>query len=197
MNQKEFVNIALIGLVIVAMGVIGYFMFIQKPNPIIQPPFGDSALPASGDSALPTSRDSALPALGNSALSEIKYEDLSTFGSQGSLACISIANANKEFIVTTEAEYQNLINYRSPFSKCTNFVLPPIDFSQKTLLGKYASGGCSVYFAKKVYKNDSNKKIIYVIDVIEQGACESMIFSSNWILIPKIPSDYTVEFQVK
>jgi len=177
MNQKGGANIVLIVLAIAVVGAVGYFVFIQKPNPSIQSPSV------------------------NSTLTEIQYEDLSKFGSEGSLACISTFDTDvreKEFVVNTETEYQNLINYKSPFSQCVNFVLPPIDFSQKTLLGKYTSGsGCSIDFVKKVYKNDLSKKITYIIDVIEQGACEMAGFSSNWILIPKAPSDYTVEFQVE
>lgn len=177
MNQKGFANIILIVVIVILAGTVGYFVLLQKPSPIIQLPSG------------------------NSTLTEIQYEDLSKFGSEGSLDCISTFDANnreKEFVVNTEAEYQDLINYKSTSSRCTNFVLPAIDFSKKTLLGKYTSGGgCSIDFAKKVYKDDSNRKVKYVIDVIEQGACEKLGFSSNWILIPKIPSNYIVEFQVK
>src|SRR3989344_150777 len=106
MNQKEFANIALVGLAIAIVGVVGYFVFIQ-----ISP--------------------------GNSTLPEIQYEDLSRFGSERNLACISTFNENereREFIVNTETEYQKLLNYKSSFSPlplCANFVLPPIDFSHK------------------------------------------------------------------
>ena len=182
MNQKGFVNIVLVVVIVILVSAVGYFVFSQKPNSdtIIQSP--------------------SLPDI--TTLPEIQYEDLSKFGSKVSLACISISDTNnreKEFVINTEAEYQDLINYKSSFSpSCTNFVLPSIDFSQKTLLGKYASGGgCSIDFTKKVHKDDSNKKVVYVIDVIEQGMCEKLGFSNNWILIPKIPFNYTVEFQVK
>ena len=76
--------------------------------------------------------------------------------------------------------------------------MPSIDFSQYTLLGKYTQGGgCSINFARKVYIDDTNKKIIYSVRVIEEGACEMLGMSMNWALVPKIPSDYIVEFEVK
>ena len=134
-----------------------------------------------------------------SNLIEIQYEDLNKFVSEKSFACISAYNTTskepKEFVINTEIEYQNLPRVSS---QCTNFVLSSIDFSQKTLLGKYASGGgCSIDFVKKVHRDTSNKKIIYTIDVVEQGGCMMFGFSRNWILIPKVPSDYSVEFKMK
>ncbi|MBI2665887.1 hypothetical protein HYX12_04665 [Candidatus Woesearchaeota archaeon] len=105
---------------------------------------------------------------------------------------------DKEFIINSNEDYQKLSDYKSSSPKCEDFELSSIDFSQYTLLGKYAQGGgCSIDFLKKVYKDDLNKKITYSIKIVEEGSCEKMGANMNWILIPKVPSDYTFEFNVK
>ena len=77
---------------------------------------------------------------------------------------------------------------------CVNAKLPFIDFSKNTLLGKYVSGrGCNVDFKKKVNNDDVNKKMIYTISVIEEGVCKKLASSMNWIVVPKLPSNYKVE----
>jgi hypothetical protein len=65
------------------------------------------------------------------------------------------------------------------------------------LLAKYTSGtGCEVKFIKTVYKNEEDKKVIYIIKIQPHGACKQKVSSMNWITIPKPPFDYQVEFQV-
>lgn len=133
---------------------------------------------------------------------EISFSDLNE-----DLACISLHKTSgmylhhipEEFIINSQEEYKELLEYKSDSPACKDFVLPHIDFSENTLLGKYASGsGCSVKFEKHVYIDDANKKIIYSIKVIGEGDCEMMGMSMNWITIPtKIPPDYIVVFEVK
>lgn len=103
-----------------------------------------------------------------------------------------------EFIINTVEEYQALLEFRSPADFCKDFKLPPIDFSQYTLLGKYTEGGgCSIDFKRNVAWDDANKKVAYSIDIIEIGACMKLAVSMNWILVPKIPPNYNVIFEVK
>lgn len=125
---------------------------------------------------------------------EIQFTDMG-----GTLNCINTFDLrDKEFIITSNEIYHSLLQYKSTHPRCENFELPSIDFSQYRLLGKYAQGGgCSIDFVRKVFRDDSNKKIIYSIKVVEEGSCEKLGASVNWILIPKVPSDYSVEFQVK
>lgn len=86
-----------------------------------------------------------------------------------------------ETIINSQEEYDELYeNWLDPicvrhfpdvFNK--SFEIIPIDFSQKTLIGKHVSGsGCSVEINRAVYKDDFNKKIIYEIELIEEGSCE-------------------------
>jgi hypothetical protein len=72
----------------------------------------------------------------------------------------------------------------------------PIDFNRFTALGKHVSGTCSVVFERNVTRNDALKTYIYTIDVWQCGNCEKRNASMNWVLVPKIPDDYTVKFVV-
>jgi hypothetical protein len=130
---------------------------------------------------------------------EIDYEDLDAmYGPTG--FCIGSEEAIKkgEFIVRTEKEYQDLTRFKSIHFSCHDFTLPPLDFSKKSLLAKYTSGGgCKVEFIRKVYRDEVNKKIIYAIKILQHGSCKKKVASMNWIQIPPIPNDYQVEFHVE
>jgi hypothetical protein len=85
------------------------------------------------------------------------------------------------------------MTYEAFLATCN--VFPDVDFSQYSVLGYQATGtGCTVTFERHLYRDDQNKKIIYELAVIEEGACETAIGNRNLILVPQIPPDYSVEF---
>jgi hypothetical protein len=103
-----------------------------------------------------------------------------------------------EFVIRSQEEYTMLTQYLSTVPNCTDFTLSPIDFSEKTLLGMYTTGtGCTIEFERHVYRDDDAKTITYVITVIEEGNCEMLGMSMNWITIPTVPQEYAVVFDVK
>ncbi len=74
------------------------------------------------------------------------------------------------------------------------------DFSQKSLIGKYYSGnGCFKGFERKVYRDDTKKKIIYrykeIWEYPNYGCPEILITLIDWISIPRIPEGYEVSFE--
>jgi hypothetical protein len=93
--------------------------------------------------------------------------------------------------------YQSIPDYGyAEFLELCN-AFPEVDFSQKTILGNHASGtGCSVDFEKHVYRDKENKRVLYTVEVIEQGLCEMYGWSRNLITIDSVPSDFSVEFEV-
>ena len=125
---------------------------------------------------------------------EIQYIDMNEEFS----ACFTpFELKDSEFVINSDAKYSKLLEYRSSSPGCENFELPEIDFSKKTLLGKFAWGvGCSIDFEREVIRDEPNKTIVYSIKVVEEGLCEMAGSSMNWILIPKVPSDYSIEFEV-
>lgn len=99
----------------------------------------------------------------------------------------------------TREEYSNRyqsipeISYEEFLATCN--VFPDVDFSRYSVLGYHATGtGCSVTFERHVYRDDQNKAILYEITVVEEGACGKDFDDRNLILVPRIPSDYIVDF---
>lgn len=109
-----------------------------------------------------------------------------------------------EYYEKTKEKYKELwgvetdeeLNKGLPFKDC-DAKLIPIDFEKYTLLSHYAKGsGCTTEFKKYVLIDELNKKVIFTIDVIENGSCEPVRRHRSSILIPKIPDDYSVDFNV-
>jgi hypothetical protein len=93
--------------------------------------------------------------------------------------------------------YQSIpeMSYEEFLATCNAF--PDVDFAQYSLLGVEAMGtGCQVAFEKHVYRDDESKTVHYEIQVIEEGACETVTYNRNLILVPRIPPDYRVEFLI-
>jgi len=90
---------------------------------------------------------------------------------------------------------QNIFNLKVSFDGGLNYV--PIDFSQYTLLGIYTREDCQVRFERNVYKDITNKKYDFTIKVIQCGKCETNAESMNWVLINKMPSDFSVFFRIE
>ncbi|MFH1607893.1 MAG: hypothetical protein ABIA78_02055 [archaeon] len=135
---------------------------------------------------------------------KIQYENIEFLNRDDVFGCGrhlsgGLLNLGDSFVVDSQEEYKKLQSDTIKSFNCEWNTLPPeIDFSKKTLLGNHASGGgCSIDFKKKVYQDDSNKKIIHSVKVVEKGRCDKLGSSMNWVIIQKVPSDYSVEFEVK
>ncbi len=112
-------------------------------------------------------------------------------------SCFSDVGAlESQYIINDEATYQSLgiLPINSP--DCEGSSLPEIDFNTYTLLGLYADGACDVSFDRIVEKDEAAMKYIYTISVTSCGNCESLRFGMNWVLVPKLPENYTVDFEV-
>jgi len=105
-----------------------------------------------------------------------------------------------EIIITNNVSYKlfgDSIRSKAINLNCSNTIITPIDFSKYILIGKYTiGGGCSVTYKRQIIDDEENKKITYQITTTYSGTCYKSFFSFNWALIPKIPDEYTLEFQV-
>lgn len=99
---------------------------------------------------------------------------------------------NQEHII--KADSQNVFNLKVSFDNGNTY--DTIDFNQYTLLGKYTRENCKATFERDVRKNDAQKEYFYKIKVHQCGTCETNWESMNWVLVPKIPEDYSVSFIV-
>jgi len=98
----------------------------------------------------------------------------------------------------TYIKYKSIATFESYKNYCKNqYNFPQFDFSKSTLLGQYTpAGGCSADFNKKVLRDDKNKTVNYTVNVNSNGSCLMAISSYNWIMVPSIPNDYTVNFVI-
>ncbi len=108
--------------------------------------------------------------------------------------CCSMKGINKKYVIKSKSGYDSLIsvNLLEGSDTCVN----SIDFEQYTLLGFYASGQCNVVFERNVERCETEQKYVYIINVVECGDCYLMLANSNWILVPKIPEGWGVEFKL-
>lgn len=126
-------------------------------------------------------------------LPAIEYEDFEVD------FCYSYMNDGR-YIINDSAEYRTIMETFKldtlDFPECTDsFFLKKIDFKNKTLLGyRICGSGCETIFNREVLLDEANQKYVYKVLVKEVGACEPLRCDMNWVLIPKIPEGYFVEF---
>ncbi len=98
-----------------------------------------------------------------------------------------------DYAINDTIQYKTLIQ-QSVFPQCE---LPYIDFSRYTLLGLYINfsyGG--KILSKNIMINDTSKLCTYRISILDTDKVYSSIQNYlNWVLIPKLPNDYKVEFK--
>lgn len=108
----------------------------------------------------------------------------------------------EEYIITDDSTYQSIaltLNLSNNFTnrpECKNAVPEAIDFSKHSLLGKYVRGRCAV-FKSEVINDNINKQYLFSIEVIECWPCKKSFEKMIWVLVPKLPQDYTVKFELK
>jgi len=112
--------------------------------------------------------------------------------------CFSDVGAlDPNYVINDSTAFQSLGILPVNTPECVGTTLPEIDFNTQTLLGLYADGTCNVGFDRIVLRDDDLKRYTYTVGVNACGTCESLRFSMNWVLVLKLPADYTVEFIVE
>ena len=103
------------------------------------------------------------------------------------------SNPNEGQIINSDS--LNVFNLVVSFDNRATYI--PIDFTKYTLLGREAGAGCVVVFDRNVTKHPEIFKYIYKIRVIHCGDCKRLHSDMNWVLIPKIEDNFSVEFLVE
>jgi hypothetical protein len=81
---------------------------------------------------------------------------------------------------------------------CDTANLPAIDFNKYSLIGKLSEGGgCGVEYIRDVTIDTITKTYNYSIEAEYNGTCEMLIMNMNWALVPSIPDDYKVFFNLQ
>jgi len=102
-----------------------------------------------------------------------------------------------EHVIRNNAEYQVLIEERSPHPNCVTYQLPPIDFSEHTLIGYISSiAGCD--FPTVTHQiNKLNENYEVNIQITRHGMCERNNPIQLWCLVPRIPAHAQVNFEIE
>ena len=89
-----------------------------------------------------------------------------------------------EHVIRNNAEYQVLIEERSPHPNCVTYQLPPIDFTEHTLIGYISSiGGCG--FPTVTHQiNKLNENYVVDITIITKQGCLRGNHCPYTILVP-------------
>ena len=98
------------------------------------------------------------------------------------------------YLITNDSAYQALLSGNAFDS--TSCDAPNIDFDKYFLLGLYTSGQCNVKTERVVEEVKEKSKYHYQVKVKSCGSCKVAITSYNWVLVPKLPDNWTVTFDV-
>ena len=105
-----------------------------------------------------------------------------------------------QFVIKDRATFLGKIPNDARRNNCLkNF--GKFDFAKNTLLGiELNTGYCDVPFGLKsqAVKNETEKQYVLKISYFEpRGTCRALSQYDLWVIVPKIPDDYTVKFEVK
>ncbi len=113
------------------------------------------------------------------------------------LGCLIDGRDVSKRVINSEQEYNALWDEPSPHPDCVSYTPPIIDFQTKTLvLFTVSTGGCTPpdILDENIYKIISQRKYVVVLRLQQNGLCKMLRTESFRIVLPKIESDYTVEF---
>lgn len=74
---------------------------------------------------------------------------------------------------------------------------PNLDFNTYSVIGKTTRGDCNVKIRRELKIDHESKQYIYTISFKDRGICKKLALNNNLVIVPKIPNDYTVVFNVK
>lgn len=92
------------------------------------------------------------------------------------------------FVIDSNEELDSVMNLNSGCNQ------PEIDFSQYTLLGKYAWTEDKGSYYRNVEYDSTNLEYDFTITVETCGECNCLSQNMNWVIVPKLPEGWTVDF---
>lgn len=107
---------------------------------------------------------------------------------------------SKEFIIKDQDTFLKTIRKDASRDFCLK-KLEKIDFSKHTLIGiELNTGYCRTPLGleAQAVKDETEKQYILKITYIEpQGICRALSQYDLWLLVPKLPENYSVKFDIK
>lgn len=93
-----------------------------------------------------------------------------------------------------------VIQHDTTYIQCFDSImdtLPAIDFNQYTLLGFYSDQSCESSYDRNVRFDNATQTYIYTLTVYECKSGGSGCPDNNWVLVPKLPLNWKVDFDKK
>ena len=72
----------------------------------------------------------------------------------------------------------------------------PVDYNKYTILCYPILSKCNAQFVRDVSFNSVNQTVEYEIEVTQCSRCEEERITENYVLVPKFPSNYIVNYDV-
>jgi hypothetical protein len=89
----------------------------------------------------------------------------------------------------------SLEEYKRVFASCCAIRLDSIDFAQYEILGLTTiNRGRNSSYIREVKRDNANKKIVYTVTEEYCQRSSPVLGNGNFVLVAKLPSDYTVEY---
>ncbi len=92
------------------------------------------------------------------------------------------------FVIDSQSELDSVTNLNTGCNQ------PEINFSQYTVIGMYAYTEGKGSYYRNVEIDTANLTYDYTITVKTCGECNCLSQNMNWVLVPKLPEGYTVDF---
>ena len=106
--------------------------------------------------------------------------------------CTLWINKDSSFVINSNNDYLKLYGLANSNNSVCQF--NQVNFNDYTLLGKSIWTKCKTKVLRDLAINTVEKKYIYTITAKECGNCPEENRIDSWILAPKIPSGYSVDF---
>jgi len=106
------------------------------------------------------------------------------------------------YVISDIVEFKKLKNeidsaFYAQNSQCDTAQLIVPDFTKYSLLAYFTEvKACDAAYKRTVLNESALHKYIYTIEIEACGNCTYMIPNMNWVLVPKLPENYTVEYKV-
>jgi hypothetical protein len=126
---------------------------------------------------------------------ELKITYLNSIGE-----CYKFTDSHRGYVINDSISFQSIGDSAKVAwpTLCDSAKLPKIDFSKYSLLGKLTITSPCDKINREVLLDSINKKYVFNINI--QHTQESCIYiavpNMNWVLVPKLPIKYAVEFNV-
>lgn len=103
---------------------------------------------------------------------------------------------DQNLVISQDSAYQALFFQNNAYTHCDSLNFESVDFEQHSVLSMAVSGsGCSRSFCLSVLDDSATQQYRFIARVIECGGCEPLEIVRYWVVVPKIPADYTVSFE--